>query len=451
MSKREELEQLERDDLEDAARQAGVARPEVLTRDEILDAIEALEERASGSREGSKGFLGRMRQVLAAFVERGLNLPEAAERIRSGGGAAPPPEPAMLPTVTLAEIYAAQGHTERALAVLDQILRSEPEHPGALRLRAKLRGQPSPLPPDEDDEDEDDVDESPPAPAPPAINAPSSASLIAPPPATEEPPAEATAQEVPPTPEAIAEEAPPPAGPPRPAPMLDEEPLPERYDVDELVLMPVDPTTLYLYWELRPETLNEALQLEPEGQLLLRLDRVIGEDYQTLRRLPVTFLGDTQIDNLPPGALCVAVLGLRSESQWIPLLRSIPRALPPAGGVVEVAHRVVRWSDEPTEEPPPPPPPTFALAVAIRAPVVLPTAAPATTPDPSLPDLSGPPGLPLLPLLPSFPGATPPAAPPAPSPSPLGSSERWAMPPGWSPHAPSGPPLGASERLLGSR
>jgi hypothetical protein len=233
--------------------------------------------------------------------------------------------------------------------------------------------------------------------------------------------------------------------------MLDEEPLPERYDVDELVLMPVDPTTLYLYWELRPETLNEALQLEPEGQLLLRLDRVIGEDYQTLRRLPVTFLGDTQIDNLPPGALCVAVLGLRSESQWIPLLRSIPRALPPAGGVVEVAHRVVRWSDEPTEEPPPPPPPTFALAVAIRAPVVLPTAAPATTPDPSLPDLSGPPGLPLLPLLPSFPGATPPAAPPAPSPSPLGSSERWAMPPGWSPHAPSGPPLGASERLLGSR
>jgi hypothetical protein len=236
--------------------------------------------------------------------------------------------------------------------------------------------------------------------------------------------------------------------------MLDEEPLPERYDVDELVLMPVDPTTLYLYWELRPETLDEALQLEPEGQLLLRLDRIVGEDYQTLRRLPVTFLGDTQIENLPPGALCVAVLGLRSESQWIPLLRSVPRALPPAGGVVEVAHRVVRWTDAPTKEPPPPPPPTFALAVAIRAPVDLPAVPPAAAgaPEPSLPDLSGPPG---FLRLPSFPGAAPPA-PPAPpplplQPPPLGSSERWAMPPGWSPHAPSGPPLGASERLLGSR
>ncbi|MDW8251550.1 MAG: DUF4912 domain-containing protein, partial [Myxococcales bacterium] len=431
MSKREELEQLERDDLEDAARRAGVARPEVLTRDEILDAMEALEERAAGGREGSKGFLSRVRQVLAAFVERGLNLPEAAERIRSGG-TVPSSEPAMLPTVTLAEIYVAQGHTERALAVLDQILRSEPEHPGALRLRAKLQGQS--LPPNDNNEDEDKDDDVTPqdeSPHAPSINTASSISLATHPPPAKKPLSlieASSAENILSTEDVSSPASLSPAGPPRPAPMLDEEPLPERYDVDELVLMPVDPTTLYLYWELRSETLEEALRLEPQGQLLLRLDQLVGDNYQTLRKMPVTFLGDTQVENLPPGALCVAVLGFQSESQWIPLLRSLPRALPPARGVAEVAHRVVRWTEAPSEEPPPPPPPTFALAVALRAPVPVPDG-PSAVPVPD-----GPPATSVT-IVPAPTEQPPPAEPP------WGAS--FAAPP---PPAPGGPrpPPGAA-------
>jgi hypothetical protein len=441
MSKRAALEQLEREDLEEAARDAGVARPEVLTRDEILDAIEALDERAAGSREGSKGFLGRMRQVLAAFVEKGLNLPEAAERIRAG--TAPPAEPALLPTVTLAEIYAAQGHTDRALAVLDQILRTEPEHPGALRLRARLRGQPSPIPED----DEDDEDETPAQTPPGAINAPSSVILASPPAKPTPPPAPPALA----APEAVA-----PSGPPRPAPMLDEEPLPDTYDVDEVVLMPVDPTTLYLYWELRPGTLQEALLLDPTGQLVLRIDQILGADYQTLRLLPAAALGDVQVDDLPPGALCVAVLGLRSESQWIPLLRSTPRALPPAASVVEVAHQLVRWTETTAVAPPPEPTPALVLAIALRGPFDAPlspspaapplaTAAPATPAAPAAPFVDLAAHLPsaLSALLPEAPDRAPSSLLAHP---PLGSSERWAFPPEWSPHAPGA--LGASERWI---
>jgi hypothetical protein len=46
-----------------------------------------------------------------------------------------------LPTVTLAEIYAAQGHLERAVAVLDEVLLREPDHPEAKALRGRFLEQ----------------------------------------------------------------------------------------------------------------------------------------------------------------------------------------------------------------------------------------------------------------------------------------------------------------------
>jgi hypothetical protein len=42
--------------------------------------------------------------------------------------------------VTLAEIYAAQGHVDRALAMLEEVIASEPEHEAAGRLRERLLG-----------------------------------------------------------------------------------------------------------------------------------------------------------------------------------------------------------------------------------------------------------------------------------------------------------------------
>src|SRR5262249_16243980 len=55
-----------------------------------------------------------------------------------GGSRAWPAPPGPLPTVTLAEIYSAQGHFDRALAVLDELLQREPDHQEAQALRARL-------------------------------------------------------------------------------------------------------------------------------------------------------------------------------------------------------------------------------------------------------------------------------------------------------------------------
>ena len=53
--------------------------------------------------------------------------------------------------------------------------------------------------------------------------------------------------------------------------MLDDAPLPTRYDVDECVAIPVDPSTLYVYWEVRERTLEYVRAARPGGALALRI------------------------------------------------------------------------------------------------------------------------------------------------------------------------------------
>lgn len=379
--KREQLEQLDDSSLLDEARRAGVSRPEVLTREEQLDAIEVLEERATGRREGSKGFLSRARTLLADFLERGLNLPQTADRVRDPESPAAPaagdssgatgasddddgetgaPDVA---TFTLAQIYVAQGHPERALTVLAQVLRAEPGNAAARRLQAKLQGLPVPadLADDEDEDEDEDDSVSPTLPTGQVINAPSSAALTSKPAADTQASDEAASDE---TTEADAEAAAraaaaeqtaveaakteaAPAGAPRPAPMLDEVPLPERYGVDEVVLMPVDPTTLYLYWEVRPETAAAARRFEPHGHLRLRVEQVaVGGLRRPLRSFEVGEVGDRQLVELPAGARCVAELGWDFAGGWRPLVASQAGQLPPAHAVAEPARRVVHWRQE---------------------------------------------------------------------------------------------------------
>jgi len=74
-----------------------------------------------------------------------------------------------VPTVTLAEIYAAQGHKQRAVETLRRVLEREPEHVAARALLAKLEdtsyvAPPPPLPPEPEveapptlDEEEDEA------------------------------------------------------------------------------------------------------------------------------------------------------------------------------------------------------------------------------------------------------------------------------------------------------
>ena len=87
----------------------------------------------------ARGLLGVARDLVARVVERGLHLSDAAELLRSlrsqpAWNPAPPP----IATVTLAEIYATQGHKARALAVLDTVLHNEPDHAIARQLRDKV-------------------------------------------------------------------------------------------------------------------------------------------------------------------------------------------------------------------------------------------------------------------------------------------------------------------------
>lgn len=235
--------------------------------------------------------------------------------------------------------------------------------------------------------------------------------------------------------------------------MLDEEPLPERYEIDEIVLMPVDPTTLYLYWEIQPALIEEAKQIAPGGQLVMRLDQRVGERYRTLRLLPVAPIGDTQFGGLPIGAECIAILGLRTEFQWVPLLRSEPRTLPPDVGVPEVARQVVQWREDKTVVAPPAEvPPALELAVAIlpRPSPPEPAPAPEAQLSPEVPLILASSAAPDLPpewtQWPEDPGLTGEAEDTPqeqPSRAPLGSSERWLRG--------RRPPLGASERLVKGR
>jgi hypothetical protein len=138
---RQDLQKLSREELIREAERAGVARPRVLTHAELIDEILKRTAASDKDRSRSRGWLGRARDLLATVIEKGLHLPDAAAAIRGGSREWPPAPPAPLPTVTLAEIYAAQGHLERAVAVLDEVLEREPEHQEARELRERFLAQ----------------------------------------------------------------------------------------------------------------------------------------------------------------------------------------------------------------------------------------------------------------------------------------------------------------------
>jgi len=130
---------MSRDELVAAARAVGVRHPELMTRVELGDEILRARERTQPGPGTARGWLGVARDLLARLVERGLNLPNAAALIRKGPTAFVSSNlQAPVATVTLAEVYAAQGHPKRALAILDDVLRNEPDHAPARLLRERL-------------------------------------------------------------------------------------------------------------------------------------------------------------------------------------------------------------------------------------------------------------------------------------------------------------------------
>ena len=133
------LDQLSREELVARARALGARRPEVMTRVELRDEIVRLSESDPAARRRSRGWLGVARDLVASVMDAGLNMPSAAARVR--GDARPAEEttgPPPVATLTLAEIYLAQGHAERALSTLEEVLATEPEHVAALALRERI-------------------------------------------------------------------------------------------------------------------------------------------------------------------------------------------------------------------------------------------------------------------------------------------------------------------------
>jgi len=135
-----ELDQLSREEIIAKARVLGVSKPELLTRVELADEILALSAPSDESRKNLRGWFGVARDLVANVVEAGLHLPDAAAVIRGEAwveGKAVTRKP--VATVTLAEIYATQRHYARALTMLDEVLRAEPDHEAARELRQEIQ------------------------------------------------------------------------------------------------------------------------------------------------------------------------------------------------------------------------------------------------------------------------------------------------------------------------
>lgn len=313
MFDRAELESLDRDALVARAESAGVPTPKVLTRPELVD--ELLKRAGTPEAKRARGWLGRARDLIARIVERGLHLPDSAERLKQTP--TPPPRavraPQAIPTVTLAEIYAAQGHRERAIATLQQVLEREPDNGPAAHFLAQLSDEGYALP-------------SPPLPPEGEEGAPLGSSDEGP----------------------SGGDRPPP----EPARMLDAEPLPERYDVDECIGIPVDPTTLYVYWEVRDESLELVRKRHPDGTIALRVliivptwdgPRTASRDIEV--RSP---LGDWFVRELPAGAVVRVAVGWRAGSAFLPFSHTPPVEGAPGVPAPVLSSLLARWTPEGT-------------------------------------------------------------------------------------------------------
>lgn len=283
------LAMLSRDGLIERAEGLGVRRARFLTRPELVDEILLAESKVEGDKRGiTRGFVGLARDLLARLVERGLHLPDAAERIR---GSAPPPRPqgraSSIPTVTLAEIYASQGHHARAVETLRRLLTLEPDHDEARQMLARFEAVAAPL--EAIEEASGDEHE----------------------PAAQEP-----------------IEAAPAAAVDEPTSMLDDGPLPPRYDVDECVALPVDPRTVFVYWELREESLRRlSARVGGGGVVALRVAVLQpswdGPTYSRFDCDVFANLGEYFLRELPEGAVVRVAAGYRTpDGEFTPLAHS---------------------------------------------------------------------------------------------------------------------------------
>lgn len=349
---RKELEGLSREELVARAEALGVVRPRALTIPELIDEIVQADAKRPGDKR-QRGWFGKARDLLTSVIDRGLNVPEP--RSRRADGRPAPPAPPPLPTVTLAEIYAAQGHLDRAIATLDEVLVREPGHTAAASLRARFSQQlhktkPSVPPPVIEAQLE------PMAVSPDAASHSAAAPVIPPPapvPAVAGPstPAEAPVATEPSTPAAAAEV--PVVTPPRPA----TRPPPATFEIDEIVGLAVDPHTVYLYWEVRPSTLASARAAQPDGSLVIRAVTVrasLSGPATEARDFRVDALfGELFVRGLAPQSNVRVSVGYKSAGGFEPFAVGFDITTPRAAPAGEKATTFRRWSEAKMAQPTP--------------------------------------------------------------------------------------------------
>jgi hypothetical protein len=115
---------------------------------------------------------------------------------------------------------------------------------------------------------------------------------------------------------------------------LDDAPLPDAYDVDEVVLMPVDPKSVFVYWEVRARTAEQARRTAPEGRLVVRIVAVTANWNGPLietRDIEVSELvGDWFVRDLPVGAVLRAAIGWARATEFEPISVAMDVTAPPA-------------------------------------------------------------------------------------------------------------------------
>ncbi len=322
----DDLQKLSRGELIELATSRGVRSADALTRAELIDEITkraVSDDQPSG---GMLGFLSVAGELVAGMVDRKLHMPEAAKLIREMAKPrrrSQPPPP--LPTVTLAEIYAAQGYLEKALTVLDEVLAAEPEHSDARSLRERLAEElaaaeaaeamstEGAVPATTTDAPSDSGSETDGRTEAGAITAEADGQRDAA--LTADQDIEADAQ--------VTQADSAVEGTDETSADASRNPFPARYDVDEIVALATDPRTVYVYWELRPVRFAQAHHVDPKGQLVLRALTVVSGalDIATdSRDIPVDQLvGDRFIRGLRPGAELRLCLGWNGPGGFVPL------------------------------------------------------------------------------------------------------------------------------------
>ena len=337
-----ELDNASRTDLISRAEALGIDKADVLTRAELVDEIVKRSVADPIERRLARGLLGVARDLVARVVERGLHLPDAAALIRGLQQVTLTPNTPPIATVTLAEIYAGQGHRTRALAVLDEVLDKEPEHAAARNLRERVAvlpedraPVPSSVPPPATGERAPDVAlAAEPAPdvALAAEPAPDLSSEPAPDVAfASEPAADRERDTLPPTADASPTlvptdlptwHAPPDDG----ALVADRSPSLEPgfgVEADRIVLVPIDDTSAFARWEIGSTALDGVRARSHSGELILRIVAVTpsweGPKVEIRDIEVAAAVGDWWVCDLPAKAVLRAALGWRGERGFDPL------------------------------------------------------------------------------------------------------------------------------------